>query len=150
MASSRVADDIVELSVGGVTYSTSRSTLCKEPGSMLGRMFSGMIPSRRDAAARIFIDRDGPSFRHVLNHLRGNLSLPSSTFELELLIEEADFYQLLSLKEGARAALTALQNAQPPNPRALQDIRNMLEGAAWVDGNGPFYTNPEGFRVVHE
>uniref|UniRef100_A0A7S0A2V6 BTB domain-containing protein n=1 Tax=Pyrodinium bahamense TaxID=73915 RepID=A0A7S0A2V6_9DINO len=122
--SSGLTDDIIELNVGGVTYCTSRSTLCRVPDSMLGRMFSGAIPSRYDAAGRIFIDRDGPSFRHVLNHLRGNSSLPNSTFELELLIGEADFYQLPRLQEAARAAWTRLEHSVAS--AAVVEIRNMM------------------------
>ncbi len=34
-------EDIVELNVGGTHFTTTRSTLSKEPDSMLARMFAG-------------------------------------------------------------------------------------------------------------
>jgi len=99
------ADDIVDLNVGGTAYSTSGSTLRRYPESMLCRMFAGSLASKRDAVGRVFIDRDGTIFRHVLNHLRGSEALPGEIYDLQLLAEEADFYQLSALKEAAEEAL---------------------------------------------
>ena len=44
---------VVELNVGGTTYATTRSTLCKHPDSMLARMFEGDLqPSHLDSQGR--------------------------------------------------------------------------------------------------
>lgn len=99
------ADVIVELNIGGTAYTTSESTLRRYPESMLCRMFAGSWASKRDAVGRVFIDRDGPIFRHVLNHLRGSEALPSEIYDLQLLTEEADFYQLSGLRLAAEEAL---------------------------------------------
>ena len=62
-------------------------------------MFNGSIPIILDSLKQhYFIDRDGKMFRHVLNFLRlGQLSLPDSFSEWDLLIEEARFYDIPSM-----------------------------------------------------
>lgn len=48
-----------------------------------------------------FIDRDGPSFRYILQFLRcGRLILPEQYKEIEILLEEAKFYELDALVEA--------------------------------------------------
>ena len=49
--------DIIKLNVGGVLFSTSRSTLQKDPDSMLAAMFSGRFKPMQDADGCFFIDR---------------------------------------------------------------------------------------------
>nr|XP_002731340.1 PREDICTED: potassium voltage-gated channel subfamily D member 1-like [Saccoglossus kowalevskii] len=91
----RISNDLINLNVGGKIYTTSRSTLTRYPDSMLGAMFGGDFPTRSDSNGNIVIDRDGELFRYVLNFLRnGNLRLPDSFREVELLEDEADFYQI--------------------------------------------------------
>ena len=64
--------EVVELNVGGAYCTTTRSTLCKEPSSMLARMFAGdMTPSQKDRRGRHLIDRRGQHFGTVLAYLRG-------------------------------------------------------------------------------
>eukprot|EP00747_Dinoflagellata_sp_TGD_P187806 gnl/TRDRNA2_/TRDRNA2_45858_c0_seq1.p1 gnl/TRDRNA2_/TRDRNA2_45858_c0~~gnl/TRDRNA2_/TRDRNA2_45858_c0_seq1.p1 ORF type:complete len:338 (+),score=53.89 gnl/TRDRNA2_/TRDRNA2_45858_c0_seq1:85-1098(+) len=114
-------DDVVELNVGGSAYTTARSTLCRERGSALNSMLNGgwRFPRQYDRQGRIFIDRDGPSFRHVLNHLRGlEDCLPASAFELRLLVQEAEYYEIPKLKR--EAALAALRLAGGDLPQELQ------------------------------
>jgi hypothetical protein len=87
--------DMVHLNVGGEVYVTTRATLTRYPESMLGAMFSGQLPTARDSNGCYFIDRDGSTFRHVLNFLRcGQIVLPSDFSQLDLLAAEADFYRL--------------------------------------------------------
>ena len=95
------APDIVRLNVGGMIYTTSRSTLCKYPDSMLGTMFGGKFEITYDDAGCAFNDRDGEMFRHVLNFLRtGRLLLPKEFDDFDLLESEADFYQIRPLSDG--------------------------------------------------
>lgn len=93
--------DIVYLNIGGSLYSTTRHTLTTEGASMLGIMFSSTCPFERstDSNGNIFIDRDGPSFRHILNYLRnGNVFIDmKNTEKVNLLRQEARFYGLLGL-----------------------------------------------------
>ena len=89
------SNDIIELNVGGCTYTTSKTTILSYPESMLSRMISGLIPTATDSKQRIFIDRDGPLFRHILNFLRNkSLNLPSDFSEYAQLRQEADFYRI--------------------------------------------------------
>ncbi|KAK3106287.1 hypothetical protein FSP39_016957 [Pinctada imbricata] len=96
--------DIIRLNVGGITYMTTRDTLCKYPDSMIGAMFRGELPSNVDQDGSYFIDRDGRLFQYVLNYLRScQLALPCDFKEIDLLICEADFYQIQPMIESLRA-----------------------------------------------
>ncbi|XP_072180577.1 BTB/POZ domain-containing protein KCTD4-like [Diadema setosum] len=100
-------NDVISLNVGGTIYTTSRATLCRFPDSMLGSMFSDRLPSTRDEKGNYLIDGDGPLFRHVLNFLRRSvLVLPEDFKELDMLAQEADYYQINELIE----AVTQLGN----------------------------------------
>jgi hypothetical protein len=91
--------DIIILNVGGKEYHTSRSTLTKDANSMLCRMFTGSLPSTRDALGRYFIDRDGDLFRYILDYLRDNNPefIPNDANLMLALLREAQFYQLEGL-----------------------------------------------------
>ncbi|XP_026548234.1 BTB/POZ domain-containing protein KCTD11-like [Notechis scutatus] len=94
---------LVTLNVGGKVYSTTLETLTRFPDSMLGAMFRGCQPALLDSCGNYFIDRDGKTFRHILNFLRfGRLDLPDGYAELSLLRAEADFYQIRPLLEELR------------------------------------------------
>lgn len=89
------SNEIIELNVGGFSYTTSRTTILSYPDSMLSRMISGHMPTATDTKQRIFIDRDGPLFRHILNFLRDKrLNLPENFSEYAQLRQEADFYRI--------------------------------------------------------
>jgi hypothetical protein len=54
-----------------------------------------LTQTARDEKHRYFIDRDGTSFRHVLNFMRsGRLSLPMNFDDYEALLWDAEFYQV--------------------------------------------------------
>ena len=88
-------NEILELNVGGFTYTTSRTTILSYPDTMLCKLISGQLPSACDTKQRIFIDRDGPLFRYILNFLRDKrLNLPENFSEHAQLRQEADFYRI--------------------------------------------------------
>lgn len=93
--------EIVELNVGGSIYTTSRTTLASNSESMLARMTApDSLPTATDSNNRIFIDRDGPLFRYIVNFLRDKrLSLPENFTEHAQLYSEADFYQIEPIKQ---------------------------------------------------
>ncbi|XP_060575891.1 BTB/POZ domain-containing protein Tiwaz-like [Ruditapes philippinarum] len=94
------SSEIVKLNVGGVVYTTTTSTLCKYPNSMLGAMFNGSMSTNLDENGCVFIDRDGELFKYILNYLRSSrLALPCDFKDLDQLTVEADFYQITSLIE---------------------------------------------------
>ena len=87
--------DIVELNVGGVTYTTALETLTAETDSLLGEMFTGKQAVVKDAKGRYFIDRDGVLFRYILDFLRNQkLMLPENFHEKERLRSEAEYFRL--------------------------------------------------------
>lgn len=88
-------NEIIEFNVGGSFYTSSRTTITSYPDSMLCRLVSGGLPSATDTKSKIFIDRDGPLFRYILNFLRDKrLNLPENFNEYAQLRQEADFYQI--------------------------------------------------------
>ena len=66
--------------------------------SRLAKMFNGSIPIVLDSLKQhYFIDRDGKMFRHILNFLRtSSLVIPDNFEEIDLLYEEAKYYDLQS------------------------------------------------------
>jgi len=97
--------DQINLNVGGKFFSTTRATLTRTGGrdSFFVSMFSGRFPIVRDKTDRIFIDRDGTYFKHILNYLRdggerwdpGELDLTRN--ELKQLLREVHFYNIRPL-----------------------------------------------------
>ncbi|CAM1320413.1 KCTD15 (predicted) [Pycnogonum litorale] len=89
----------VHIDVGGVIYTSSLETLTKDPDSRLAQMFSGGIPIVLDSLKQhYFIDRDGKSFRHILNYLRTNkLTISNDYDEFEIIYEEAKFYDITGM-----------------------------------------------------
>jgi hypothetical protein len=80
--------------------------LHKEPSSKLSLIVRGILPSSTDDGCHTFIDRDARYFQLILNFLRdGWVLLPGSPSERRELMQEARYYQVLSL-------LLCLANAQ--------------------------------------
>ena len=78
---------------------TSKSTLEKEPESMICRMVFGELPSLKDENGAILIDRSPKYFDAILNYLRmGEIQLDHDV-NVEALIQEAKFYGIMSLVE---------------------------------------------------
>ena len=95
--------EIIELNVGGVFYTTSHSTLMKEPDSHLAKIFDGTgelgdIKLPKDGKGKYFLDRDGVLFRYVLDYLRNQkLVLPENFHEKDRLKHEAEYFKLPEL-----------------------------------------------------
>ncbi|CAF4510830.1 unnamed protein product [Rotaria sp. Silwood1] len=96
--------NVIDLNVGGFYYTTSLSTLRKYEDSMLAVMFSGRYSLVRDKTGRIFIDRDGRFFGHILNYIRCN-QMPIESIALDVL-HEAEFFCITSL-------IAKLENSSP-------------------------------------
>jgi len=85
--------DAITVNVGGTRYQTTLATLTRVEGSMLG----ALSESFEGDAHELFLDRDGPSFRYILNYLRDPFAtplLPRDRTERDQLRREADFYGL--------------------------------------------------------
>jgi len=70
---------IVQLNVGGTTFTTSLSTL-RRYKSMLATMFSGRHEAAKDEHGRYFIDRDPILFRYILDFMRSDILPPTDLF----------------------------------------------------------------------
>lgn len=128
--------EIIHLNVGGTKYATSRSTLLSQPGTFLAEMFSGQMGEpRKDVDGSYFIDRDGQSFRHVLNFLRdGTLPFTSSQSSAESarmrkeMKMEAAFYQIPQLLRWAQGNDTIGGRASSEADRVVDAYRGAANG----------------------
>jgi hypothetical protein len=124
------ASNIVRLNVGGSEYATTLETLTSQcPGSFLHMLFSGDWAQQRDAEGRVFIDRDGTRFRHVLNFLRSGIvhvAADGDGFCHELL-EEADFYGLPELAAALHQALDAMKEQRMADELARKEQQEVLQ-----------------------
>jgi len=87
----------IQLDIGGCFFSSTVETLTNVPDSHLGRMFSGRFPLEFTKDGRVFIDRDGTHFRHILNFLRDPQNWVFTWKDKQLIDElrtEARFYGL--------------------------------------------------------
>ncbi|XP_011246701.1 BTB/POZ domain-containing protein KCTD19 isoform X1 [Mus musculus] len=98
------AEDLFHFNVGGWHFSVPRSKLAQFPDSLLWKEASALTSSENQ---RLFIDRDGSTFRHVHYYLYTSKLSFSSCAELNLLYEQALGLQLMpllqtldNLKEG--------------------------------------------------
>ncbi|ESP01989.1 hypothetical protein LOTGIDRAFT_111245 [Lottia gigantea] len=98
--------EIIELNVGGVFYSTTIDTLCKEPIGLLAQMFGPNSASNnvlKDSKGKYFIDRDGVLFRYVLDYLRNlKIVLPENFQEKERLKYEAEYFHAENITNYSR------------------------------------------------
>ncbi|KAL6734221.1 hypothetical protein Aduo_004785 [Ancylostoma duodenale] len=113
-----MADDVIELNVGGTHYSTTRQTLAKEPDTTLSKI-ADCSPSLPKGVIRLdnnkyFIDRDGALFSHILNYLRTEkLILPEGFKETCRLLDEADYYEIEKLREALAPQLSTPNSLKP-------------------------------------
>jgi len=108
---------IVHFNIGGKRYSTSTTTLLRDPRSMLASILNQREEKQLIADGReIFIDRNGKLFSYVLDYLRdgcSNLCLPNDEHLLERLSREADFYQISELTKIVKSKLGKIAKYQP-------------------------------------
>lgn len=95
-------DDVIELNVGGVHYTTTRKTLTSDKNSLLAELFdednqssSSSSSLIRDHQGRVVLDRDGTLFRFILDYLRDDtIELPYGFREKRRLEREAEYFKL--------------------------------------------------------
>jgi len=79
-------------------FSTSLTTLLRVKDSFFSAMFDGRFGNKLDEHGCYFIDRDGSNFSYILNYLRdGSIVLPENMHFCELLLREAEYYQIPGL-----------------------------------------------------
>ncbi|CAD5112514.1 DgyrCDS1727 [Dimorphilus gyrociliatus] len=97
-------NDWITLNVGGVKFMTTRTTLAsREPESMFGCMFQHDRPftwkSTTDDSNAFLIDRSPKYFEPILNYLRHGQLIFDDGLSIEGVLEEARFYNIVSLVE---------------------------------------------------
>lgn len=123
---------VVELNVGGVSYTTTLETLKSQPDSQLYAIFTGREAIQKDAKNRYFLDKDGVLFRYVLDFLRdGNIILPECFRERERLMKEAEKLQLHGMVEAIH-----------------REIRSRPSGVITVGYRGSFQFGKDGLADV--
>ena len=106
--------DKLRLDVGGTIFHTTYTTLSRERGSMLARMFGGEFRPAAEESGNYFIDRDGTHFRYILNYLRdGTVELPQDEQLHKELLIEATYYGLDIFVEGLRVGFPCRQPILP-------------------------------------
>jgi hypothetical protein len=119
LAKAQKGSERIKLDVGGQIFATSLSTLTSQKGSFFEAMFSGRWEPKVEDDGCYFIDRDPTVFKHILNYLRGQLPTLDvlSSQELQLLQEDAQFYQLPELSQYLKTfpvtPLTAIPVSSP-------------------------------------
>ena len=152
-AMSSPSEDVVELNVGGVLYTTSAKTLTHDADSLLAAMFSRVklvdgagttstppppLPVQHNG--RAFIDRDGVLFRYILDYLRndGRLLLPEGFQERRRLLQEAEYFRLEGLARTLRDA------AVRSSPARLSAVSTSERGHIIVGYRGTFALGRDG------
>ncbi|KAI9258794.1 hypothetical protein BDA99DRAFT_514174 [Phascolomyces articulosus] len=93
----RFQHEKVKLNVGGKPFVTSKTTLTRDPNSLLANIFHTQQP---DEDGSYFLDRDGTYFRLVLNYLR-DMKIPQNALDdpkiMDELMQEARYYRIADL-----------------------------------------------------
>ncbi|KAL3789350.1 hypothetical protein HJC23_006504 [Cyclotella cryptica] len=100
--------ETVKFNVGGRHFEVSRALIEQNPDTMLAKMITDTW--EKDPDKRLFIDRDGDKFAHVLDYLRyGSIELPP-TIPQAMFKRELDYYGILAddlrIKQLSIGALT--------------------------------------------
>uniref|UniRef100_A0A673H9Z3 BTB/POZ domain-containing protein KCTD9 n=1 Tax=Sinocyclocheilus rhinocerous TaxID=307959 RepID=A0A673H9Z3_9TELE len=106
--------DWITLNVGGRRFTTTRSTLVKEPESMLAHMFrdKDVWGNKQDEQGAYLIDRSPDYFEPILNYLRHGQLIISDGINLLGVLEEARFFGIERLAEQLEGVI---KNSQPPD-----------------------------------
>lgn len=105
--------DWITLNVGGRRFTTTRSTLVKEPESMLAHMFrdKDVWGNKQDEQGAYLIDRSPDYFEPILNYLRHGQLIINDGINLLGVLEEARFFGIERLAEQLEGVI---KNSQPP------------------------------------
>jgi hypothetical protein len=94
-------NEIINLNVGGIIYTTKFCTLLSEKFCFFYKIFKNKDNWQKDKNGNYFIDRDGESFRYILNWLRDKNSVhfPRKRSKIyPLLKNDVKFYKLKKLE----------------------------------------------------
>ncbi|XP_067949727.1 BTB/POZ domain-containing protein KCTD16-like [Watersipora subatra] len=147
--------DILEINVGGVCYTTTIETLTSAKDSLLASYFceenSSSCKLGKDSSGRWFLDRDGILFRYILDYLRNRrLILPENFSEISRLKLEAEYYRLPEMckiletrtKPGILPSLSTMKKSS-----SMHDIKDKT-GTITIGYRGTFFFGRDGLADV--
>ncbi len=126
---------VININVGGVNYTCQRKTFLDYQDNPI---FAQVVKDsgKRAEDGSLVIDRDGQSFRHVLNFMRTKtLSVPDNYDEWELLLDDSRFYGIRALEDAILSSYAY---------RSRQFRRNLPAAVLLVMGG------PGGVRLMPE
>uniref|UniRef100_A0A8C5PJ54 BTB/POZ domain-containing protein KCTD9 n=1 Tax=Leptobrachium leishanense TaxID=445787 RepID=A0A8C5PJ54_9ANUR len=121
--------DWLTLNVGGHYFTTARSTLVsKEPDSMLSHMFRDRDAwgNKRDHKGAFLIDRSPEYFEPILNYLRHGQLIVNDGVNLLGVLEEAKFFNIISLIEHLELAIKNSLPADDHSPISRKEFIRFL------------------------
>jgi hypothetical protein len=120
-------DNWITLNVGGKYFTTTKTTLKKDPKSFLARLASidkndvdqlNDLGSEKDETGAFLIDRSFTYFEFVLNYLRTNKLIYDNDATLQGITLEAEFYNIQSLISACKEKLMEKSTSSASLPSA--------------------------------
>lgn len=144
---SNADDAVVNLNVGGITYTTTLGTLRTHRASILGQWFFPPYAVQHEVATapdgvstrlHFFIDRNGDVFLHILDYLRtGTLVVPRDPVAYVMLRREVQFYGL-PIGTQLPVARPLMWEATPYRYRHVRIVMDEVEKTIeWEEGALP-------------
>ncbi|XP_072514798.1 BTB/POZ domain-containing protein KCTD9b isoform X1 [Salminus brasiliensis] len=120
--------DWLTLNVGGRCFTTTRSTLLKEPESMLAHMFGDkdVWGNKQDGRGAYLIDRSPDYFEPILNYLRHGQLITNDGINLLGVLEEARFFGIERLAEQLEVVIRNSQPADDHSPISRKEFVRFL------------------------
>ncbi|XP_060951479.1 BTB/POZ domain-containing protein KCTD2 [Limanda limanda] len=108
----------VRLNVGGTYFITTKQTLCRDPKSFLSRLCQEDpdLDSDKDGTGAYLIDRDPTYFGPILNYLRHGKLIMDKNLAEEGVLEEAEFYNIVSLVRLVKERIRDNENRTSQGP----------------------------------
>ncbi|AFZ81350.1 potassium channel tetramerization domain-containing protein [Theileria equi strain WA] len=137
-------NQVVNINVGGIRYTTTLSTLSRDKNSYLYKYVVGVIKgidfSNDDKCFEgyvnistvnpgdfisIFVDRDGNIFQYILNYLRnGELFVPDDLFIYQSILSDAKFYNITDLVNKVQRKIDGLTDVPCDEVMVVYDKSN--------------------------
>ena len=137
---SKIIPPVINLNVGGNSFTTTKETLCRVPGSVLESMFSGRHPTPAHMEnGKYIIDRNGELFHYILDFLRMGgvvVQLPQDEEAREALAMEADYYGLDELALACRAPMIDTWECLPEDVKRYREEEDKLRAEIFRNRHG--------------
>uniref|UniRef100_A0A6A7FS10 BTB/POZ domain-containing protein KCTD5-like n=2 Tax=Hirondellea gigas TaxID=1518452 RepID=A0A6A7FS10_9CRUS len=121
----------IRLNVGGTSFLTTRTTLCKDPNSLFCKLInedmSDMVTDGKDEKGAIMIDRDPTYFVPILNFLRHGKMVINKDLAEEGVLEEAEFYNVTGMISLVKERLRERESERRERPQGKKHMYRVLQ-----------------------